>query len=258
MGDPIKVHGGLDAVRRDQTYHLGFYAADLQDGELQFKLFAQICPEPNCTCDNIRVDWETGSTTYSSWLTQDGGWKDMQHQPVPEEMESVFRIIADTDNFRERFGHLLYLRHKQVLEDSGRLQEPFQVRVPENLLLPGADIAKGSLGHFIEEKKGRRKTRPFSLEFCGDPSCYCESLFLALGDGESSFTIERDDRWSAVGDEPADARLMVRVRAKLAKSPRFVELLRFFRGERRLHNYHRHITAKKPGLSAQGQTTNHP
>lgn len=251
MADPIKVHAGLADVHRGQVYHLGYYAADLQDGELQFKLFAQICPEQDCPCDNIRIDWETGDTVYRSWLTQDGGWKDIQHQPVPEEMEAVFRIVADTENFRERFGHLLYLRHKQVLKETGRLEGPFEVRIPENLLLPGADLANGSLGCYSEEKKKRRrKTWPFSLEFCGDPSCFCESLFLALGDGASIFTIERDDRWTPVGDNPADARLMTRVRTKLIKSPRFGELLQFLRGERLLHNYFRHVTQKRKTLSA--------
>ena len=77
MTEPIKVHEGLREVKRDQAYHLGHFAVDFQDGELRFELFARICPEANCPCDNIQIDWHAaqGGNIFHSWLGADGSWK---------------------------------------------------------------------------------------------------------------------------------------------------------------------------------------
>ena len=244
MTEPIKVHAGLIRVDRDQTYNLGHFAVDFPDGELLFELHARVCSEAGCPCDNIQIRFNTQGSAYNAWLTAEGDWLDGDHKPVSAEMEGVFRIIQDTETFRERYGHLLYLRRRQVLDEAGRLGGEFEMRLPTKLLMPGAEPEKQTLGTVtIDGKKGRRHKHPFTLEFCGDPGCYCENLFLALDDGATSICIEPSNKWSPVSESQEQKKLFTKVQAKLKRSKPFDALLDFFRTERRLQNYHRHIRA---------------
>jgi len=248
--EPVKVHGDLNEVARDTVYHMGHYAVDLEDGELRFQLLAQICQEPTCGCDQLQIDWHTPETAYSTWLSSDGSWRDGKHQPLHEDLLQIFGNIADTDLFKDRYAHLLFLRRKMVLEEAGRLEGDFQYRVPMSLLLPGADAGRETMGSLkLSSKQGKVG---FRLEVCGDESCYCENLFLSFESELGGAVIGPDGTWSPAEDDPGMARVAARAKAKLAHDPRFEKLLAAFRHERVLHNYHRHVRA----VMAQGAHVN--
>lgn len=242
MTDPIKVYDGLDHVERGLVYHMGHYAVDFVDGEMRFQLMARVCGESNCPCDNIQIDWHARGTIFNTWLTATGDWLDHQHQPVAEELAGVFRIVQAMDVFKERYAVLLRLRHKQVLQETGRMAKPFTVQIPRDMMPPSADQENHILGTVkVEGKKGRRHEYGYDLEFCGDPDCTCENIFLAMG--EHSFCIEPTDTWTPTLDDPSESRLMHKVRTKLMRQEHFVKLLNHFRTERKLQNYHRHVHA---------------
>ena len=239
--ETIKVHEGLRELSYDKRYHLGHYAVDFQDGELRFELIARVCPEQGCPCDDLWIDWHTQGTVYATWLSQDGSWRDMQHQPLTEDMRAVFENVANTAMFKERYARMLYLRRRMVLERLGRCVEPFALMVTEPLLMPGADLSRGILGRF--RVSSRSGNVGFCLDTCGDKQCYCDNIFLALDDGQLIATIDAEGGWAPADESPAAARLMARARAQLARDPRFDKLLHHFRTERRLEIYHRHVFA---------------
>lgn len=234
-----KVHQGLDSIDRETTYHLGYYDLDFQDGSLRFQLHAKICGKPPCLCDNLQIDWLASGTVFNTWFTANRQWRDFHHQELHPDLLPVFRTVEGIATFQERYQHLVYLRRRQVLESLGRLEPPFEVQIPSELVPPSADPAKGILGEVHSRDEGAHP--PFALEFCGDETCYCDNLFLVFHEktGSRSFCIQSDDLWSTMDDSAESKRRLPKLRESLGQSPFFQRQLDFFRQERMLHNYFR-------------------
>jgi hypothetical protein len=239
---PIKVHSGLKSVDRQETYHLGHYEVSFADGPVRFQLHANICTEQDCPCDNILFSWLTVGTTFHTWYSSERDWRDEQGRPLGEELAHVFAIVEDTETFRERYRHLVFLRRCQVLAEIGRLHGPFEILLPGDLLED--DRARGISGRVTVTIDGEASAHRFVLELCGDPACYCRDIFLVLPElpGPPAFLIGDDDCWLPAEDD-ADTALMEQVRDALAATPRFAGLVAALRSERRLQNYHRFVTA---------------
>ena len=239
-----KVYPGLDRVEREQDYHLGHYQVDLADGPLRFQLHGGICGEPHCLCDQVRIVWRTEGSTFHTWYTAEREWRDNQHRELDDGLLNVFRIVEDIDTFRERYGHLVYLRRKQVLQELGREGQSFQVKVPLDLLMPGADPEHQTLGSLeMPAGSGTSARVPFSIEFCSDPECYCNHQFVVVHQqSHETFCIDAQDTWSSVSGTRSAMALMAQVALQLKGSDAFNALLRFFRTERTLHNYHRYVS----------------
>ncbi len=243
MNEPIKVYNGLVTVDRGSTYHLGFYEVAFPDGELRFEVMARICPEHGCPCDHIALDFQAQGRLSSCWYTAEREFRDSNHLPLEPELEGVFRIVEGTDTFRERYSHLVFLRRRMVLEEQGRYPAPYEMRLPPEMLGPDTDLRKHRLGRVRLGAKGG-KALDYALEFCGDESCYCTTLFAVIDDhGEPrSFAIDREGRWTDPSASAAGARLLGRLEHRLAKDPLFQRQLGYFRQERQFHNYHRFVT----------------
>lgn len=238
-----KVYEGLSEVERGQVYHLGHYEVDFQDGPLRFQLHASICNDESCLCDELQVDWLAENTRFQTWYNAERVWRDHNHKELKPELLEIFRIVEKTEVFQERISRLQYLRRKQVLGETGRDGEAFTPMIPKDLMLEGADAGSGILGKLRVQEKGKLRAYPFGLEFCGDPKCFCDNLFLVIhhGDHHHSFVIDHEDHWHLGEENPTNNRLMTRVRAKAMRLDRFKKLVGFLRGERRLHNYHRYV-----------------
>ena len=240
---PIKVHDGLERVDRENNYHLGYYEIDFADECLSFQLHSRICGNPECFCDTLKIDWVTETNTFETWYSSQRVWRDNEHKELHPEVAGVFRIIEKSEGFQERYLRLMYLRRRAVLEELNRLEPPFCIRVPPELVMPGGFPERGTLGR-ITLKSGKKSiATAFEVHFCDDPQCYCENLFLTLPDYPESphFAIEPPDQWSVPDGDPGHRRLMKRVRQKLGGFERFPKLLDHLRMERRFQNYFRFV-----------------
>ena len=236
--DPIKVYPGLKDLQPDQTYHLGYYDVDFQDGQLRFQLFAKICGEQDCHCDNLQIDWVAENTVFHTWYTGEREWRDIQHQPVHRELASVFRIVEDLEVFQGRYLHMMYLRRKQVLQALEKLSPSYQLMVPSTLISADGNPSQGLLGRVATSAKG---SKGYGLMFCGDPNCFCRNIFLNCeGQSEPCFSIDLDSNWTLLEGAQSDGE-KAQIKSALGKSPLFEQQLAFFRSERQLENYHRFV-----------------
>ena len=245
---PIKVHPGLQSVDRQETYHLGHYEVTFADGPIRFQLNANICTEEDCPCDNILFTWLAEGTTFHAWYSAEHDWSDESGKPLAEDLVQVFGIVEDTEVFRERYSHLVFLRRRQVLAEVDRLKNPFELLLPRDLLDDDSTLS----GQVTLDVDGTVTARRYLLELCGDPACYCRDIFLVLPElpGPPAFLIAADDNWLPA-EEKGETSFMEQVRDVLGAKPRFVALVAALRGERRLQNYHRYVDAYRgmTGLS---------
>lgn len=243
MAQLIKVHKELQELDRAANYHLGYYEVDFPDGALTFQLHAHLCRDSNCTCDNLAIDWHADGRIISTWFTAERQWTDAERKPQPAELSEVFQIVERLETFQERYSHLVFLRRRQVLRERGRLARDFQVRLPRELLGDGADSVRQTLGEVRPGSKGGRKL-PYVIEFCGDESCYCNHLFVAVIDENktTSFCVDPQNSWTAMEDTRDARRLLTRVEPRLSREKTFQNQLAFLRTERQLQNYHRYVT----------------
>ena len=247
----VKVYEGLNQVERDIYYHLGHYEIDFEDGPLRFEVLAQICGNPECICDELAIEWRIGPKTIRSWYTAEREWLDPERNPVPDEMEQVFRNIESEEVFQERVQHLLFLRRRMVLHAAGHRDGQFQVTIPTNILLDGHQLQQGILGKIRVEGRGGEKAMPFAIEFCNDQSCYCSDMFLLLDPDENAtcFAINPEDEWRPNPDTPTSRRLLPKVKSRVSRIEKFRHLLDYLRMARRMENYHRFVSAYQESLS---------
>ncbi len=239
-----KVNLGLDKVDEKHTYHLGHYEVEFRDGSLTFELHARICARKECACDDLQIDWCTGGNVFRTWYRL-GEWHDMDFKELDPEMVKVFTIAEKTDTFRERMGHLLYLRRRQVLERADHPEDrDFCLTVPCELLMKNHDALNGILGKIHIKVKGREKYYPYGLEFCEDKTCFCENLFLVIPDrgNDLGFWVGKDDEWWLGEEGSARESLMIRFRTQMMRSRKFKKQLDYFRYQRHLQNYHRYCS----------------
>ncbi len=236
-----KVHRELSAVDRETIYHLGHYDLDFQDGSQRFQLHARICGEPSCLCDNLQIDWLASESMIQTWYTAQREWRDQRHQDLHPELVSVFRIVEEIPSFQERYQHLVYLRRRQVLESLGRLEPPFAVQLPAEVIESDADPENGVLGTVRPDAEA--PPLAYGLEFCGDPECFCDNLFLVLQEehGPRSICIQSDDSWSEMEQKTRSPHGVSKLKASLKSAKTFSRQLEFFRMERMLHNYFRFV-----------------
>lgn len=246
MSDMKKVYHGLKSVDRQSIYHLGHYEVDFQDGTLRFQLQAQICGDERCYCDNIKIDWHSEGRIIESWYTGEREWLDQFKEAMPDVQREVFGIVERLETFQERYSHLVYLRRKMVLEELKRDDEDFKIRIPLNLIGPGADSKMQTLGK-VRPGSRNGKALPYAIDFCGETDCYCNNLFVTVYDKNkhTGFCVDNKNRWEPVESKPEHHRLMERVAKRLTKDELFGQQLNFLRLERTLHNYHRFVSKYK-------------
>ncbi|CAM2066528.1 hypothetical protein SCOR_14215 [Sulfidibacter corallicola] len=243
MQETKKVHIELAEVDRESTYNLGFFSVDFEDGSLLFQLHARVCGDPKCHCDNIQMDWLTQHQRKSTWYTGEREWHDEKHQPLPDEVAQVFKIAEGTEEFQQRYLHLVYLRRKMILVETGYdLEKP--IMVPTELLLDGADPANGCLGEVVSHDKGKATRWQFMVDTCKDPECYCYNLFVNLkskGGDERALLVDEKGRMRAAEGRRENKALLKLIKPKLQKDDRFKSMITFFQAHRRLENYARFV-----------------
>ena len=245
--DPIKVYPGLKDLQPDQTYHLGYYDVDFQDGQLRFQLFAKICGEQGCHCDNLQIDWVAENTVFHTWYTGEREWRDTQHQPVHRELASVFRIVEDLEVFQGRYLHMMYLRRKQILQALGKLTAGYQLMVPSSLVSDDGNPSLGLLGKVAISAK---RSKGYGLMFCADPDCFCRNIFVNCeGQSEPWFSIDLESKWTPLESVQSDGE-KAQIKTALCESPLFEKQLTFFRSERQLENYHRFVKRYSKEIAA--------
>ncbi|CAM2008367.1 hypothetical protein [Acanthopleuribacter pedis] len=234
-----KVHLELNDVNRETSYDLGYFSIQFEDGEVTFRLYATICATHGCPCDNLKCDWFAGDEPKTTWYTADGQWLDEHQKPLPDEVQQVFRIAEQTEEFQERYLHLMYLRRRMVLRELN-FEESGAFEVPKALLLRGAAPEQGSLGSI----RSGGESWQLDTGFCGDPECYCYDVFLNLSPADSAnpvcVRVDLEGRHDLVAPPADQAGGREQSVAKaVAKEPGLKGLLDFMRQRRRLENYAR-------------------
>lgn len=242
MQETIKVHTGLTQVDRDTVYNMGIYEVEFQDGLLRFDLHVRICDDPECHCDDLQMTWKTKGQDMPVWYTSDRQWLFPDCEPMPDEMVQVFRSMEGTEQFQERYQHLMYLRRRQILVETGLFDQPFELAIPNDLVGKDGDPSRGILGHVQTGTRGERHA--YTVDLCDDPQCYCRNLFLNLidarGQPRNAYLITPDNQWQSMDDNADGARLR-KIRKKLQSNERFRKLLDWLRMQRQYQNYQRFV-----------------
>lgn len=203
---------------------------------------AKACEEDGCLCDNVTLHIQAEGKHALAELTADGNLFDEQGAAA----EPLWRdlVVEAWPRIQRPFEELVAARRAEVLEMVGRRQGSFEVRVPAELLGAGADPGAGVLGQL----QHGGATYSHRLEFCSDPGCECEKLFLVVWrpgeDGHSTFLIQKTGEWAQVeaGRPEID---MDAVEQGLVSDERFCRLWRALSIERLLQRYHAFLARRQ-------------
>ena len=239
----VKMHPGLKQVNSETAYRLGLYEVDFPDGSLRFDVQATLCPEPECCCDNVQLTWlSSGVAPVVTWYTSDREYFDKDWNPLAEDFVHVFEIATSTDEFQQRYKHLMYLRRRLVLSQENLKPDEFKYVLPKEIMGEDADPGQGILGKvLVLPAKG---PTPYAIAACDDENCYCSSLFVCLMTDDPDdvvFCVDRKNRWSQVNKNAMSKRLLAPTKKKLEGQEPFESQLVHMRYQRRLENYCRYV-----------------